>query len=174
MKIEAPAKFSVIDYIRELTDETKIELSGDDAAGNALPPVEHQNPIAHSIKATIELAAGKLSVLNDTDKLVEIDAAAGGLFTLIFDNDCRVKREKNDMDMFYEKTIVDADPNGSKRRFLVGKRPGKPKLNASIKMTPGKKPTSSGKKPDSIPTLSLAEGKPCLAATISNSEDFPE
>jgi hypothetical protein len=158
MKIDVPAVFSVCDYIHELTSE---DIFLNEHNGTVTSGKQH-DIIAHSVKATFELDEDEtLQVFNGTDRLETITVEDKKLYTLIFNNDCKIKRPgKNDMEMFYEKTIV--EPGKPNRKFLIT----------------DKLEDSSSKKGDaeleSIPEISLAEGKPCLSVYVSKSEGLPE
>lgn len=161
MKIDVPAEFSVCDYIHELT-KGDIFLNEDDGSGTAIQGKQH-TIIAHSVKATFELDKDKiLQVFDGADVLENITVKEGVLYTLIFDNDCKIKKPgENDMDMFYAKTIV--EPGKPKRRFRIADKP-------MFKVTPAKK---GGIVKASVPP-SLFEGKPCLSVVVTKSENLPE
>lgn len=152
MKIDAPATFSVDVYLNDLlTPNDPIELNEDDKDGNEVGGRRPTFPImAHSLKATIQLNdTGTLTVNDGSTDIVVVSGS--GVYTLVFDNDCKEKKpNKNDMDMFYAKTI--ADDLHPKRKFRIGKR------------------AKSGTK--SIPP-EPEKGKPCLVVDASQSDNLP-
>lgn len=159
------AKFSIDRHVQDLTNERPVKLIEENESnlGTGSPvSVQNLGQLAHSVKATIELNAGAVLRVSGVNQ----DFTGGE--TLIFDNDCKDKREGNDMDMFYKKIIFepDTDPTKNKRRFIVGER----------KKGNGAMPSILGTFLDigilSIP-LSLAEGKPCLVAQVTESDDLP-
>ncbi|HEX9963217.1 MAG TPA: hypothetical protein VGB00_19960 [Pyrinomonadaceae bacterium] len=153
MKIEGPALFSVDSYMIDPTGARPIlykhENINDDRPVTQLP-----GTLAHTVRAVIEVPnEGKVTI---TSEGVNKEFSGGGDYTVTFDNDCAVERDgKNDMDMFYEKTIF--DPSNDKRRFIVGQRSGD-RFEASL-----------GKNFVSIP-VSLAAGKPCLVVKVTKTD----
>jgi hypothetical protein len=138
------AVFYPMDYIQDLTDERPILWGG---RPDNLPEQSLQLPgtITHSVRARIELVNdGELTVTsNKLPRPVVISEA--GNYTLTFDNDCHtVTRGRNDMFMFYEKTIEDVDD--PYQWFWIGAPP----LD-KVSEPPG-----------------LAEGKPCLVVKVDD------
>jgi hypothetical protein len=167
MTFEGPAKFSVTEY---LEDPRVPELELSEHNGNALA-TSKQKPgkVAHTVQAIIELP-GEGEVLITSGGLAKpLPPFSGGVYNLTFDNDCKeVKPGHNDMDLFYEKTIIEkAHPQ---RRFIIGDRaPNHPAESFAAAAPPLDTPDLGTGPPD------LAAGKPCLSVKVSETSDdqFP-
>lgn len=178
MKINVPALFSVDSYLADPRG-TKPILYKHENIQDFDPETQLPNTIAHTIKGTIVLPGnGKVTV---TSGSLSKDFADGE-YTITFDNDCsKIRLDKNDMDMFYDKTIF--DPDNAKRRFIVGDRAGDTSRSLLSEFIDTENLASSKLTSIiehilnafivSVPA-SLAGGKPCLVVKVSKSEHLPD
>lgn len=153
LKIEGPAQMDVLNYVPKRDDHGVLSAVFEHDGLGAVQKHSH-GILAHDVVIVMEFPdAGTVTVTTNEPNPLSIEFSEQGVHTLKFDNDCKTVREGiNDMDMFYENTISDADPATEKRRFLVGDRA----------------PVIAAKAPPPSIPASFAEGKPCLAVTVTD------
>jgi hypothetical protein len=173
------AHFSINKYLEQLSNDPIPDLE------QVPPGAKTQfSSLAHSAKATIILNDGaQLIVASNQLPKGEFVTDLGSSYKLTFNNDCdKERKDKNDMDMFYEviEEFDDVTGNRVDRKFRiggVGTKDGKiaeQMIEQLIRAGIDKKfiePLIRAVAPSEPPSFAI--GKPCLFVKASKPGDLP-